>query len=89
MGAPIQRLWHRLLHRPFLSILQARGPAFKRRETPEDVALDDIPVTFKECEGECGPTAEELEAKERERAERFKRDQLLPIMGWSRGGPPS
>ncbi|HZW47271.1 MAG TPA: hypothetical protein VFF61_07080 [Microvirga sp.] len=89
MPAPIQRLWHQISHWPFLSVLQTRETAPDPREAPEDVVLGDIPVTFKECEGECGPTAEELAAKDRERTERFKRDQLLPIMGWTRGGPPS
>lgn len=86
MDATIQRLWHRISHWPVLSPRQARASATGPHETP--VALDHIPVTFKECEGECGPTAAELEAREQERAERFKRDQLLPIMGWTRGGPP-
>jgi hypothetical protein len=31
-------------------------------------------------------TAEEIEAKEQERTEQFRRDQLLPIMGIA--GPP-
>jgi hypothetical protein len=38
-----------------------------------------------DCEDDCGPSAEAVEAKERERAEQFKRDQVLPIMGWATG----
>ena len=36
---------------------------------------------FKDCEDDCGRSAEEMVAKEQERAEQFKRDQLLPIVG--------
>ena len=32
-------------------------------------------------------TAEQIQAKERERADRFKGDQLLPIMGLAGGSP--
>ena len=89
MGAPIQRLRHHISHLPFLGFLAGRGSIAESPAVRDEVALDKVDVTFKECDGECGPSAEELEAKEYERAERFKRDQLLPIMGWSRGGPPS
>jgi hypothetical protein len=82
MDAPIQRLWHHIPHLPFLN----SAPVSRKEAT---VALENVPVTFKECEGDCEPTAGQIEAMERERAERFKRDQLLPIMGWSTGGPPS
>jgi hypothetical protein len=47
-----------------------------------------VAVTFKECEGVCEPTAEQINAKQRERADRFRSDQLLPIMGLG-GGKPS
>jgi hypothetical protein len=36
---------------------------------------------FKDCEDDCGRSAEEMVAKEQERAEQFKRDKLLPIVG--------
>jgi hypothetical protein len=49
--------------------------------------LDNVEVMFKECEGGCEPTAEQIEAKERNRADRFKGDQLLPIMGLGGGSP--
>jgi hypothetical protein len=49
--------------------------------------LDKVAVTFRECEDDCEPTVEQLEAKERERADRFKGDQLLPIMGLGGGSP--
>jgi hypothetical protein len=80
MGAPIQRLRYHTSHWPFLSFL--RDPVVERLEATEEVAF-----RLKECEDDCGPSAEEVEAKERERAEQFKRDQLLPIMGWSTGAP--
>jgi hypothetical protein len=82
MGAPIQRLWHHISHWRFLN----HAPVSK---APARIALDEVPVTFRECEGDCEPTAGQIESREQERAERFKRDQLLPIMGWSTGGPPS
>jgi hypothetical protein len=41
---------------------------------------------FNECEDDCEPTAEQIEANEHGRAEQFKRDQLLPIIGMA--GPP-
>jgi hypothetical protein len=56
-------------------------------EAPDKVALDKVVVTFKECEDDCEPTAEQIQAKERERADRFKGDQLLPIMGLGGGSP--
>jgi hypothetical protein len=82
MGAPIQRLRHHISRLPFLSFLREREPVV---EPPE--AIDEVPFRFKECEGDCGPSAEEGEAEGHERAEQFKRDQLLPIMGWSTGAP--
>ncbi|MBM6578603.1 hypothetical protein ILT44_00295 [Microvirga sp. BT689] len=84
MGAPIQRLWHHIAHWPLFNVLGGHDPASK---TPAPDALDDVPVTFKDNDGDCEPTAGQIEAMERERAERFKRDQLLPIMGWSTGVP--
>jgi hypothetical protein len=86
MDAPIQRLWHHISHWPLLNAPGGHDPV---SEAPATAALDEVPVTFRECEGDCEPTAGQIEAKEREHAERFKRDQLLPIMGWSTGGPPS
>lgn len=89
MGAPIQRLWHHVSHWPLSSVLHAPGPDPEPPEIPDDAALEKVAVTFKECDGICEPTAEQIEAQERERADAFKRDQLLPIMGFTRGGPPS
>jgi hypothetical protein len=82
MGASIQRLRHHISRLPFLSFLRDREPV---PELPE--ATDEVAFRFKECEDECGPSAEGVEAKEHERVEQFKRDQLLPIMGWSTGAP--
>jgi hypothetical protein len=87
MGAPIRRLWHHVSHWPFLNALLARTPASGLHEAPDNVALDKVGVTFKECDDVCAPTAEQIEARERDRAERFKRDQLLPIMGIGGGSP--
>ena len=84
MGAPIQKLWHHLSHWPLLHAFLTRTTA---PEQPDDVPLDKVAVTFKECEGICEPTAEQIEAQERERSDRFKRDQLLPIMGIGGGSP--
>ncbi|QRM36123.1 hypothetical protein [Microvirga sp. VF16] len=80
MRAAIQRLCHRISHWAF-SGFPRREPGLDGPETADEIAF-----RFKDCE-ECGPSAEDLEAKDRERAERFKRDQLLPIMGWSTGVP--
>jgi hypothetical protein len=85
MGAPIQSLWHRVSHWPLLNVLLARASL---PEPPDRAGLDRVPVTFKECEGVCEPTAEQIAAQERDRAERFKGDQLLPVMGIG-GGTPS
>ena len=87
MGAPIQRLWHRISYLPFLSFLRDREPVPEPPKAPGKVALDQIPVAFKECEGVSEPTAEQISAKERERADRFRSDQLLPIMGIGGGSP--
>ena len=81
MGAPIQRLRHRISSWPFFSLLLEREPGLEVAGAPGEVGLDKVPVTFKECEGGCGPTAEQIDAKDRELADRFKGDQLLPIMG--------
>ena len=86
VGTPIQRLWHRISHLPFLSFLRGREPVPEQKASAK-VALDKVAVTFKECEGVCEPTAEQIQAKERERADRFKGDQLLPIMGIGGGSP--
>jgi hypothetical protein len=84
VGAPIQRLWHHVSHWPLLNAFLVRASA---PEASERGALDKVAVTFKECEDACEPTAEQIEARERERVERFKRDQLLPIMGIGGGSP--
>ena len=65
-----------------LKFLRDREPVAAPSE-----ATDEVAFRFKECEDDCGPSAVEVEAKEHERAEQFKRDQLLPIMGWSTGAP--
>jgi hypothetical protein len=87
VGAPIQRLWHQISHWPFLSFLRERASVLGPPEAPDKVGLNKVAVTFKECEGDWEPTAELIEAKERERADRFKGDQLLPIMGIGGGSP--
>ena len=87
MGAPIQRLWHHVSHWPFLNAFLARASAPEPPEAPDSAALGKVAVMFKECDGVCEPTAEQIEGRERERAERFKRDQLLPIMGIGGGSP--
>ena len=85
MNASILRLWHRISHLPFLGVI--RPPAPVEPGASPNVALDQVAFTFRECEDDCGPSANELQAQERERAERFKRDQLLPIMGLTGGSP--
>lgn len=87
MGAAIQRLWHQVSSWPFLSVL--RGSTFvpEPPQIPDEIELDKIPVTFREGEDACEPTAEQIQAQEHERAEWFKRDQLLPIMGLGGGSP--
>jgi hypothetical protein len=87
VGAPIQRLWHQISHWPLLSLLHGRELVPPPPEAPNKVGLGKVAVTFKECKDGCGPTAEQIEAKERERADRFKGDQLLPIMGIGGGSP--
>ncbi len=83
MGTPIQSLWRRISHLPFLNFLRGHEPVPEPLEVPDKVLLDTVMVTFRECEGDCEPTAEQIEAKERERADRFKGDQLLPITSCS------
>jgi hypothetical protein len=87
MGAPIQRLWHRISYSTFSSLLRGRELTPEPPEAPDEVALETVEVTFREFEGLCEPTAEQINAKARERADRFRSDQLLPIMGL--GGSPS
>jgi hypothetical protein len=87
VGAPIQRLCHRISYLPFLSFLRGREPVSEPPEAPDKVALNEVAVTFKEGEDDNEPTAEQIKAKERERADRFKGDQLLPIMGLGGGSP--
>jgi hypothetical protein len=87
VGAPVQRLWHRIFRLPFLRFFSDRNPIPERPEAPDKVALDKVAFSFKECEGDCGPSAAEIQMKERERAEQFRGDQLLPIMGIGGGSP--
>jgi hypothetical protein len=87
MGASIQRLWENLFKLPFLSLLRGHNPVSEPPETADKVALGKIAATFKECEGVCEPMAKQIQVKERERADRFKGDQLLPIMGLGGGSP--
>jgi hypothetical protein len=76
MSAPIQLL-HRISHSPFRRFFANPEPS----GAGDSGVLDQVAVLFKECEEVCAPTAEQIEAEERKRAERFKSDQLLPIMG--------
>jgi hypothetical protein len=87
VGAPVQRLWHRISHLPLLTVFRSHDAVPELQQLPDKVALDKVAVTFKECEGDCGPSPVEIQAKERERAARFKGDQLLPIMGLAGGSP--
>jgi hypothetical protein len=81
MGASIQRLRH-VSRLPFLSFLRNRDDVVEPQGS-----TDEVTFRFKEWEGDCWPSAEEVEAKEHERAGQFKRDQILPIVGWSTGAP--
>lgn len=81
MGMSTQKLWHDLSSWPPLSCLFGREAAREPSEAP-----DTVPFRFKECE-DCSPTAEQIEARERELADRFKGDQLLPIIGLGGPGP--
>ena len=87
MGAPIQRLWHYISRWPVLNVFQGGTSIPEQPGAPDPASLDRIPVAFKECEGVCEPTAGQIEARERERTERFKGDQLLPVMGIGGGSP--
>ena len=82
MRALSQRLRHHISRLPLSSFLHNRDDVVEPRGSTGEVAF-----RFKEREDDCGPSAEEVESKEHERAEQFKRDQLLPIMGWSTGAP--
>jgi len=42
---------------------------------------DTVPARFKDSGEGYGPTAQEIEAKEHQLAEDFRREQMLPIMG--------
>jgi hypothetical protein len=87
VGAPIQRLWQHVSDLPIFSFLRGREPVPELPIAPGKVALEKVEVTFKECEGVCEPTAGQIQARERERADRFRGDQLLPIMGLGGGSP--
>lgn len=80
MPLPVQQLWQSVSHIPLVRhFVRERHPY-----TPADEA-GDFPVQLPMLEdGE--PTAREINAQERDRAEQFKRDQLLPIVGMA--GPP-
>jgi hypothetical protein len=80
VGAPIQSFWHHISHWPILSFFSGREPIPEPPQAPDEVAF-----RLKDREDDCGPSAEKIEADERKCAENFKRDQLLPIMGWSTG----
>jgi hypothetical protein len=73
MSATVQRLCRYISHLPFLSLLGREAEA-------RDHAEGDAPEPGNEA-GAGWPTAKEIDASERGRAERFKRDQLLPIIG--------
>jgi len=81
MGAPFQRLRQHIWQWPFLRFLNGCfgeiAYRFGRRTFPAKEPADG-----------SEPIAEEFEAKERERAEQFKGDQLLPIVGMM-GQPPA
>jgi hypothetical protein len=62
MRALIQRLRHHISRLPFLS-LRNRDDVVEPRGSTDEVAF-----RFKECEDDCEPSAEEVEAKEHERA---------------------
>jgi hypothetical protein len=51
-----------------------------RKAEVRDHAEHDAPRRENDA-GADGPTVHEIEANERDRAERFRRDQLLPIIG--------
>jgi hypothetical protein len=76
MGTLIGRLRDRISYWPFLSFLCGRKPF---PEQPE--AEDEVTFRFKDCGDDSEPSAEEIEAKQNERTEQFKRDQILPVMG--------
>ena len=80
MREPIQRLWHHASQWP-LTLLRGREPLPEPPEAPNQIAF-----RFKDYE-DSAPTAEQIEAKERERADQFKGDQLLPIIGIGGPGP--
>jgi hypothetical protein len=81
-GSPNRVLWGRISQFQFLRGLHDRATV---PEPPK--ASDGIAFRMSDCDAACGPTAGEIEAQAQERAERFKRDQLLPIMGWLTGAP--
>lgn len=75
MPAAVQELWLSLSRMPLVRHLIREQPP---RWSPDEG--DDIPLRLPPLEdGE--PTAEEINAQERDRADRFRCDQLLPIMG--------
>lgn len=76
MGAAFRKLRNHISRWSLFSLLCRREPVPDRPEVADEVAF-----RFKDCEISSEPSAEEIEAKERERAEQFKRDQLLPVMG--------
>jgi hypothetical protein len=80
IGAAIQRLRYHISCWPFLSFLDSREPVLEPSEAKDEAAF-----RIMDCEDDCGPSAEAVDPKDRERAEQFKRDQVLPIIGWPTG----
>jgi hypothetical protein len=80
MGAPFQRRRQHILRLPFLRFLGACFGEITYRFGRRTVPDAQEPADGNEL------TAEQIEATEQERAEQFKRNQLLPIMGMV--GPP-
>jgi hypothetical protein len=69
MGATVQWLRHRIV---FL---------LGREAEARDLAEHNAPPRRENDTGAARLTVHEIEANERDRAERFRRDQLLPIVG--------
>jgi hypothetical protein len=70
-----------------LNLLHEREPVPAPPKVLDKIRSDEVAVTFKECEDDCEPSAEQIEAMEHKRADRFKGDQLLPVMGIGGGSP--
>ena len=81
MSAPVRRLWQSMAQGPIIGRLVRQPPPRQRVEEAGEIGFR-LPSLE---EGE--PSAEHIAMLERDCAERFKRDQLLPIMGIA--GTPS